>query len=85
MTVHLPYSNMLDSKACVLFVEQEMKEKQTQNKKQASMNAMQVKLCLRSKLFTCFISWARCSLGLYFRSVKLESNESKAMLWKKEF
>ena len=43
MTVRLPYSNMLDSKACVLFVEQEMKEKQTQNKKQASMNAMQVK------------------------------------------
>ena len=38
MTVRLPYSNMLDSKACVLFVEQEMKEKQTQNK-----NAMQVK------------------------------------------
>ena len=83
MTVHLPYSNMLDSKACVLFVEQEMKEKQTQNK-----NAMQYECDAsetRSKLFTCFISWARCSLGLYFRSVKLESNESKAMLWKKEF
>ena len=45
MTVRLPYSNVFDSKACVLFVEQQMKQKQTQNKKQASMNAMQVKQC----------------------------------------
>ena len=57
-----------------------MKQKKTQNKKQAWMQCKWNKI----KIIYLLHLLARCSLG-FFRSVKLQSNERKAMLWKIEF
>ena len=54
----------------------------SRNSKQVWINVIQAKQD-QNFLLSCIISWACCSLGSFFRGVKLEGNVRKAMLWRK--